>query len=115
MGIKGIYAELGPGQRVSLAKLASETLEKSGRPLRIAVDISIWQFQVQAAQEPIFVFDGPRKPVFKRNKRSTQGDRTSTALARRLVKLFGFQTHDAPGEAEAECALCSSTASWTPS
>ncbi|CAI4211549.1 unnamed protein product [Parascedosporium putredinis] len=102
MGIKGIYAELGPGQRVSLAKLASETLEKSGRPLRIAVDISIWQFQVQAAQEPIFVFDGPRKPVFKRNKRSTQGDRTSTALARRLVKLFGFQTHDAPGEAEAD-------------
>ena len=24
---------------------------------------------------------------------------------RRLIKLFGFQTHDAPGEAEAECAL----------
>ena len=55
--------------------------------------------------EPVFVFDGPRKPAFKRNKRSIQGDRTSAALAKRLIDLFGFIAHDAPGEAEAECAL----------
>lgn len=55
--------------------------------------------------EPVFVFDGPRKPAFKRNKRSIQGDRTSAALAKRLINLFGFIAHDAPGEAEAECAL----------
>ncbi|KAJ1338269.1 holliday junction resolvase YEN1 [Microdochium nivale] len=127
MGIKGIYKEIGQGQRVSLAKLAITKLEQEGRPLRIAIDISIWQFQAQAARggvnpairtlfyrllrllslsiQPIFVFDGPNKPAFKRNKRSGRGDGLSTAMAKRLLKLFGCLFHDAPGEAEAECAL----------
>ncbi|KAJ3568508.1 hypothetical protein NPX13_g6399 [Xylaria arbuscula] len=127
MGIKGIYKEIGPGKRISLTKLAVEKLEQSGRPLRIAIDISIWQFQVQAARggsnpairtlfyrllrllglsiQPIFVFDGPNKPTFKRNKRSGRGDGVATAMAKRLIRLFGFIVHDAPGEAEAECAL----------
>ncbi|TIC96861.1 Flap endonuclease GEN-like protein 1 [Colletotrichum higginsianum] len=127
MGIKGIYRELGTGQRISLAKLAVEKLESSGRPLRIAIDIAIWQFQAQAARggtnpairtlfyrlvrllslgiHPIFVFDGPHKPAFKRNKRSGRGDGVATAMAKRVTRLFGFPVHDAPGEAEAECAL----------
>lgn len=55
---------------------------------------------------PIFVFDGPNKPAFKRGKRSRgPGDTVSVAMAKRLFKLFGFAMHDAPGEAEAECAL----------
>lgn len=29
----------------------------------------------------------------------------ATAMAKRLIRLFGFLAHDAPGEAEAECAL----------
>ncbi|KAI0484625.1 PIN domain-like protein [Xylariaceae sp. FL0804] len=128
MGIKGIYKEIGTGQRLSLTRLAVEKLEQTGRPLRLAIDISIWQFQVQAARggcnpairtlfyrllrlqstsiQPIFVFDGPNKPAFKRNKRSSgRGDAVATAMAKRLIRLFGFQYHDAPGEAEAECAL----------
>ncbi|KAK2064598.1 hypothetical protein LY76DRAFT_501302 [Colletotrichum caudatum] len=122
-----IYRELGPGQRISLAKLATEQLEHSSRPLRIAIDIAIWQFQTQAARggtnpairtlfyrlvrllglgiQPIFVFDGPHKPAFKRNKRSGRGDGVATAMAKRVIRLFGFPLHDAPGEAEAECAL----------
>ncbi|KAI1762783.1 hypothetical protein GGR53DRAFT_500355 [Hypoxylon sp. FL1150] len=131
MGIKGIYKEIGAGRRVSLTKLAVEKLEETGRPLRLAIDISIWQFQVQAARggsnpairtlfyrllrllgssiQPIFVFDGPNKPTFKRNKRSGRGDGVATSMAKRLIKLFGFQAHDAPGEAEAECALLQQT------
>ncbi|KAI1110115.1 hypothetical protein F5Y14DRAFT_430003 [Nemania sp. NC0429] len=127
MGIKGIYKEIGPGKRISLTKLAVQKLEESGRPLRIAIDISIWQFQAQAARggsnpairtlfyrllrllslsiQPILVFDGPNKPTFKRNKRSGRGDGMASAMAKRLIRLFGFLVHDAPGEAEAECAL----------
>jgi Holliday junction resolvase YEN1 len=55
--------------------------------------------------QPIFVFDGPEKPTFKRNKRSGRGDTATAAQAKRLIRLFGFEAHDAPGEAEAECAL----------
>ncbi|KAI0006399.1 hypothetical protein F4779DRAFT_632977 [Xylariaceae sp. FL0662B] len=127
MGIKGIYKEIGTGQRISLTRLAVEKLEETGRPLRLAIDISIWQFQAQAARggsnpairtlfyrllrllslsiQPIFVFDGPNKPTFKRNKRSGRGDGVATSMAKRLIRLFGFHVHDAPGEAEAECAL----------
>jgi len=126
--LDSIYKEIGAGQRMSLSKLAVQHLEETGRPLRLAIDISIWQFQVQAAKggsnpairtlfyrlvrllghsiQPLFVFDGPNKPALKRGKRSTgTGDATSKAMMKRLIRLFGFMVHDAPGEAEAECAL----------
>ncbi|RGP76063.1 DNA repair endonuclease rad2 [Fusarium longipes] len=127
MGIKGIHQEIGGGERIALLKLAAQSLEQQGRPLRIAIDVAIWQFQNQAAQggtnpeirtlfyrlvrllacpvEPIFVFDGPHKPAIKRNKQSSRGSSFANAQAKRLIRLFGCNTHDAPGEAEAECAL----------
>jgi Holliday junction resolvase YEN1 len=114
--------------------------------LRIAIDISIWLFQIQSGKgtflqsyatlkytdrrtiggtnpalrtfyyrllrlislsiHPLFVFDGPNKPPFKRNKRS--GPNVSSIpefLAKQLLKQFGLPFHIAPGEAEAECAL----------
>jgi Holliday junction resolvase YEN1 len=126
--VPSIYKEIGPGKRVSLCKLAIDHLEQTGRPLRLAIDFAIWSFQAQAARGganpairtlfyrlvrllslsivPLFVFDGPNKPLFKRNKRSRgPGDSVSVAMAKRLLGHFGFHTHDAPGEAEAECAL----------
>ncbi|KAG8673541.1 hypothetical protein FPOAC2_06987 [Fusarium poae] len=127
MGIKGIHQEIGGGERIALLKLAAQSLEQQGRPLRIAIDVAIWQFQNQAAQggtnpeirtlfyrlvrllacpvEPIFVFDGPYKPAIKRNKQSSRGSSFANAQAKRLIRLFGCNSHDAPGEAEAECAL----------
>ncbi|KAF2830495.1 hypothetical protein CC86DRAFT_343267 [Ophiobolus disseminans] len=128
MGIHGIYKEIGPGKRVALSKLAVEKFEETGRPLRIAIDTSIWLFQIQASKggtnpalrtfyyrllrlivlsiHPIFVFDGPNKPPFKRNKRT--GPNVASIpefLAKQLLKQFGYPIHLAPGEAEAECAL----------
>jgi hypothetical protein len=45
--IVSIYDEIGSGERVSLTKLAIKKFEETGRPFRLAVDISIWQFQIQ--------------------------------------------------------------------
>ncbi|KAG5975148.1 hypothetical protein E4U55_007833 [Claviceps digitariae] len=127
MGIKGIYPELGPCKRISLSKLTGDCLESKKRPYRVAIDFAIWHFQLQAARggtnpalrtlfyrlvrlltipiQPIFVFDGPYKPTIKRNRRSGRGDGPAVTMAKRLIRLLGFAMHDAPGEAEAECAL----------
>lgn len=57
---------------------------------------------------PLFVFDGPNRPEFKRNKRVGGGKAQVASipefLAKQLLKQFGFPYHLAPGEAEAECA-----------
>lgn len=127
MGIPGLINAIGPGERISLSKLAITHLEQNARPIRIAVDISIWLFQVQSGRggknpelrtlfyrllkvlslpiHPLFVYDGPHKPPFKRGKAvSGLGTAPIITLSKRLVDLFKFPRHDAPGEAEAECA-----------
>jgi hypothetical protein len=50
-----IYKEIGPGKRVALSKLAVEKFEETGRPLRIAIDTSIWLFQIQASKGSNFM------------------------------------------------------------
>lgn len=54
---------------------------------------------------PLFVYDGKNKPPFKRGKAvSGQGNAPIIQISKRLIDLFRFPRHDAPGEAEAECA-----------
>lgn len=113
---------------MALAKVAVEKLEQTNRPFRLAVDISIWQFQIQAGKggknpalrtlyyrlikllglsiQPLFVFDGLNKPPFKRNaKTNSHSASLPNMLAKTMLDLFGFPYLTAPGEAEAECAL----------
>ncbi|KAJ0423714.1 hypothetical protein BJY00DRAFT_299555 [Aspergillus carlsbadensis] len=129
MGIPGLINALGPGERISLSKLAITHLERTSRPVRIAVDISIWLFQVQAGRggknpelrtlfyrllkilalpiHPLFVYDGKDKPPFKRGKAvsgRSYGSAPIIQLSKILIDLFKFPRHEAPGEAEAECA-----------
>ncbi|KAI1629597.1 DNA excision repair protein ERCC-5 [Exophiala viscosa] len=128
MGIPGILKEIGKGERVALAKLAIEHLERSHRPLRIAIDAAIWNFQTQAGQggknpalrtlfyrllkllalpiDPVFVYDGKNKPLTKRGKTvSRYGSCISNETSKKLIQAFRFPHHTAPGEAEAECAM----------
>lgn len=120
---------IGPGERISLAKLAVTHLERTARPIRIAVDISIWLFQVQAGRggrnpelrtlfyrlvnllalpvHPLFVYDGRQKPAFKRGKAVSNRSYGNAPIIKRskdLIERFSFPWHEAPGEAEAECA-----------
>ncbi|RVD89964.1 uncharacterized protein DFL_000950 [Arthrobotrys flagrans] len=130
MGIKGLYEELGAPDKVPLAKLSIDHFKKHKRHIRVAIDISIWAFQSKAVQgrstgsnaplrviyyrlcsllslniHAVFVFDGKDRPDFKRGKTISGGEGYLLAFSRRLITAFGFPIHNAPGEAEAECAF----------
>ena len=53
---------------------------------------------------PLFVYDGKNKPPFKRGKAVGQRNAPIIQLSKHLIDLFKFPRHEAPGEAEAECA-----------
>jgi Holliday junction resolvase YEN1 len=52
----------------------------------------------------VFVFDGRHRPRVKRGKTRGQGGFRDMPSYKRLIRACGFQTWQAPGEAEAECA-----------
>ena len=56
---------------------------------------------------PVFVFDGKGKPRTKRGKTVSRwnGSCLPIETSKKLISLFKFPCHVAPGEAEAECAM----------
>ncbi|OQV05783.1 XPG I-domain-containing protein [Cladophialophora immunda] len=130
MGIPGLLKEIGKGERIALSRLAVEHLQKQSRPLRIAIDAAIWNFQTQYGGQggknpalrtlfyrlvrllalpiqPVFVYDGRNKPLTKRGRTVSKwhGTCVESEMSKALISLFRFPTHVAPGEAEAECAM----------
>ncbi|KAF8221251.1 PIN domain-like protein [Tricholoma matsutake] len=53
---------------------------------------------------PIFVFDGPAWPAIKCNMNVIAQAHWLTGRFREFISVFGFHSHMAPGEAEAELA-----------
>ncbi|KAF9784713.1 hypothetical protein BJ322DRAFT_864126 [Thelephora terrestris] len=136
MGVPGLWDLLRPaGERRSLANLAIvdgfENNVKGFRGLRIGIDASIWFYHAAYGREgenpelrtlffrcsrllgipllPLFVFDGPKRPSIKRNKKISGKAHWLTDGMKNIIEAFGFEWHLAPGEAEAELAFLNRT------
>ncbi|KAF9446531.1 hypothetical protein P691DRAFT_708350 [Macrolepiota fuliginosa MF-IS2] len=131
MGVAGLWDILKPAATTrSLTELAvAEGFQANPRGLRgyrIGIDASIWFFHAEYGKEgenpvlrtlffrcatltkapflPLFVFDGPKRPDFKRGKRINKTGNKLIPGMKRIVEAFGFEWRTAPGEAEAELA-----------
>ncbi|EPY51300.1 XPG I region-containing protein [Schizosaccharomyces cryophilus OY26] len=130
MGIPGLWDEFRDCYReTNLLELSTTCWNTEKRCLKIAVDAAIWSVQIQASQggtnpalrtlfyrlchflewgiNVVFVFDGPNKPPWKRNRHirsDVSNDSGNYRSMKHLIQLFGMQVWNAPGEAEAECA-----------
>ncbi|KAL0952086.1 hypothetical protein HGRIS_008722 [Hohenbuehelia grisea] len=131
MGVTGLWDVLRPAGKVrSLTELAvSDGFLKNSnglRGFRVGIDASIWFFHANWGKEgenpelrtlffrcatllhapflPLFVFDGPKRPDFKRGKRINTTAHKLTNGMKQIIEAFGFEWRTAPGEAEAELA-----------
>ncbi|KAN0064834.1 hypothetical protein ACQY0O_001891 [Thecaphora frezii] len=130
MGVPGLWSELAPAAvDVALPMLTYDALERNHnhlRGLRIGIDASLWLFHSQQSTGgsnphlrtlfyrlarllslpvlPLFVFDGPKRPAWKRGKKVIARQSPVERNLITLIRAFGFQYTIAPGEAEAELA-----------
>ncbi|EMR10657.1 hypothetical protein PNEG_01356 [Pneumocystis murina B123] len=130
MGVPGLWSFFKEfGESISLAKLACDHYYKDNRVpkgFRIGIDLLIWSYQMRSSHGgqnpelrtlffrlcrlgylgilPIFVLDGSKRPLFKRNRKVPKAIFGLSQVID-LIRLFGFPIWYAPGEAEAECAL----------
>ncbi|KAL9553819.1 hypothetical protein MBANPS3_003111 [Mucor bainieri] len=130
MGINKLWSVLSAGEKkLTLEELSYETHQKRGAGLRVAIDVALWVFQSRSSVvgdqseirslffrfnrlyelgiRPVFVFDGPSRPDYKRNKHINTKPLETTFLTHlvNMIKFFRFSQWNAYGEAEAECAL----------
>ncbi|KAL1675594.1 hypothetical protein EV122DRAFT_218177 [Schizophyllum commune] len=131
MGIAGLWDVLKPAavKRSMLELPVSEGFEKNPKNLRgfrVGIDASIWFFHAEYGKEgenpelrtlffrcatlmhapwlPLFVFDGPKRPSWKRGKRISKNNHALINGMKGIVEAFGYEWRMAPGEAEAELA-----------
>lgn len=107
------------GKRRSLTNLSVvdgfECNVKGVRGLRIGIDASIWFYHATYGREgenpelrtlffrcskllgipllPLFVFDGPKRPSMKRNKKISGKAHWLTDGMRNIIEAFGFEWH----------------------
>ncbi|TFK22939.1 hypothetical protein FA15DRAFT_688153 [Coprinopsis marcescibilis] len=131
MGVAGLWDVLRPAAKPrSLTELSVvDGFEKNPegvRGFRLGIDASIWFFHAEYGKEgenpvlrtlffrcatlmkspflPLFVFDGPKRPDFKRGKKVNKTASKLIPGMKQIVEAFGFEWRTAPGEAEAELA-----------
>ena len=134
MGITGLWAELeAAASDQALPVLAYDAFRSNHshlRALRLGIDASLWLFHAQKPQGgfnpglrmlfyrlakllalpilPVFVFDGSKRPSWKRGKHIVARQSPLERNFIVLIKAFGFLHLSAPGEAEAELAWLNS-------
>ncbi|KAL0580712.1 hypothetical protein V5O48_001270 [Marasmius crinis-equi] len=128
MGVAGLWAELAPCRTTTTHTALSLTKFNSpSRGFRVGIDASIWFFHADYGKEgenpelrtlffrcaeltnhgflPLFIFDGPKRPDFKRGKRINKSSNKLINGTKEILDAFGFEYRTAPGEAEAELAF----------
>ncbi|CDS01344.1 uncharacterized protein SPSC_06620 [Sporisorium scitamineum] len=130
MGIPGLWAELASAAQTSTLPSYCLTAFTDNhnelRGLRLGIDASLWLFHAQQSSGganpslrllfyrlakllsllvlPLFVFDGPSRPTWKRGKQVKGRQHAIEQPFTQLIEAFGYQWHRALGEAEAELA-----------
>ncbi|KAF8289551.1 PIN domain-like protein, partial [Clavulina sp. PMI_390] len=130
MGVPGLWDILRPAASThSLMHLAMSNQAEGQREdlsgYRLGIDISLWfhhsQKSVGGGENaqlrlilyrlarlhkmlvlPVLVFDGPHRPEWKRGRAGSGRVHWMVASVKEMAAAFGFQCHQAPGEAEAE-------------
>lgn len=122
------------GRRRSLTNLTVvdgfELNVKGVRGLRVGIDASIWFYHATYGREgenpelrtlffrcsrllgipllPLFVFDGPKRPSMKRNKKISGKAHWLTEGMKNIIEAFGFEWHMVT--AFLPCVTCDETA-----
>ncbi|KAI6137809.1 PIN domain-like protein [Pisolithus tinctorius] len=130
MGVTGLWQAVAPAaKKYSLRDLTVNHMfnpdgtKRSEHPFRIGVDARYVPRCSNCGQNPelrtlfyklahlyctpaniLFVFDGPQKPAIKRGKKVVTIPPWLTTYFKDFASAFGFRTHEAAGEAEAELA-----------
>ncbi|PBK73189.1 PIN domain-like protein, partial [Armillaria solidipes] len=132
MGVSGLWPLLDSSSKtVSLAALSLREFSSQNRGYRLGIDASIWLFHADYGKGgtnpqlrtlffrcatllrypilPLFIFDGPKRPDWKRGKKINKTANKLTTGMKTIIEAFGFEWRTAPVEAEAELAYLNAT------